>query len=149
MEGSGFGRGVGAGGTDGGGQLSRYALDTTVLIAHLRGDEQVSELLLRLLAEGHWLDTTAVNIAEVTRGLRPSERRRAQVLLDRLGFLVTTREAAERAGRYQADLARRGVTLHTADALIAGTARAHGAILLTDNVADFPMRDLRVQPPAG
>ena len=49
-------------------------------------------------------------------------------------FLETTREAATTAGRFQAEFARRGVTIHTADALVAGTARAHGAILLTDNV---------------
>jgi len=40
-----------------------------------------------------------------------------------------------------------GVTLHTADALVAGTARAHGAILLTDNEADLPVRVLRVVRP--
>lgn len=59
----------------------------------------------------------------------------------------TTREAATRAGRYQADFGRRGVTIQTADALVAGTASAHGAILLTDNVRDFPMRDIEVEPP--
>ena len=68
----------------------------------------------------------------------------------RLRFLETTREAATRAGRYQAEFERRDVTIHTADALVAGTARAHGAILLTDNVRDFPMRDIKVEaPPKG
>lgn len=62
-------------------------------------------------------------------------------------FLLTTREAAKRAGRYQADWARRGRTLHLADTLVAGTARAHGALLVTDNLTDFPMRDIRVVEP--
>jgi predicted nucleic acid-binding protein len=71
-------------------------------------------------------------------------------LLNRLRFLETTREAAQRAGRYQAEFEKRGRTIHTADALVAGTARAHGAVLLTDNVRDFPMRDIRVEaPPLG
>lgn len=40
--------------------------------------------------------------------------------------------------------------MQTADALVAGTARAHGAILITDNVRDFPLRDVRVEPvPSG
>jgi predicted nucleic acid-binding protein len=30
---------------------------------------------------------------------------------------------------------------------VAGTARANGAVLVTHNVDDFPMRDLRVQHP--
>ena len=71
-------------------------------------------------------------------------------MLNRLRFLETTREAAVRAGRYQAEFGKRGRTIHTADALVAGTARAHGAILLTDNVRDFPMRDVKVEaPPAS
>lgn len=91
-----------------------------------------------------------MNIAEIERGLHPKRRRGARAFLERLHFLDTTREAATRAGRYQANFARRGLTIQTADALVAGTARVHGAILLTDNVRDFPMRDLRVEaPPKG
>jgi predicted nucleic acid-binding protein len=125
--------------------LSLYLLDTTVLIAHLRGDEAVTRLLLELLADRHSLGTSCVNVAEVERGIRPRERRATAALLSRLRFLDTTREAAARAGRYQAEFEKRGVTIHTADALIAGTARAHGAILLTDNAQDFPMRDIKVE----
>jgi predicted nucleic acid-binding protein len=127
-----------------------YLLDTTVLIAQLRGDETVTALLLDLLAAGHWLGTSCVNIAEIERGIRPKDRKAASALLERLRFLETGREAALRAGRYQAAFEKRGRTIHTADALVAGTARAHGAILLTDNVRDFPMRDLKVEaPPAS
>lgn len=127
-------------------RLSLYLLDTTVLIAHLRGDSAATELLLDLVAGNHSLGTTCVNVAEVERGVRPKERKAVTALLTRLRFLETTREAAVRAGRYQAEHEKRGRTIHTADALVAGTARAHGAILLTDNVGDFPMRDVRVEP---
>jgi predicted nucleic acid-binding protein len=126
--------------------LSLYLLDTTVLIAHLRGDSGATNLLLALVAGNHSLGTSCVNVAEVERGVRPKERRAVTALLSRLRFLETTREAAVRAGRYQAEHEKRGRTIHTADALVAGTARAHGAILLTDNVGDFPMRDIRVEP---
>jgi predicted nucleic acid-binding protein len=121
-----------------------------VLIGHLRGDAEITGLLLDLLSRQHTLGTTCVNVAEVERGIRPRERKAASAWLSRLRFVETTREAAVRAGRYQADFERRGRTLHTADALVAGTARAHGAILLTDNVRDFPMRDITVEaPPAS
>lgn len=130
-----------------GGPLSRYLLDSTVLIAHIRGKETVVEHLLHLVQEGHTIGTSCVNVAEVERGLRPPERGPAAALFDRLAFFVTSREAARRAGRYQAEHARRGRTIHTADALIAGTARAHGAIVMTHNLDDFPMRDVRVEAP--
>jgi predicted nucleic acid-binding protein len=127
--------------------LTTYLLDTTVLIAHLRGDGDVVAMILRLLREGHVLGTTCVNVAEVERGLLPKEPPVAGALLARLRFLDTGREAATRAGRYQREFARRGRTIHMADALIAGTARAHGAVVLTDNRRDFPMRDVVIQTP--
>src|SRR5262249_46492509 len=123
--------------------MSRYLLDTTLLIAHLRGHEPARRYLSSLLTEGHDLCTSCVNIAEVECGLRPTERRAVATLLDRLQFLVTSREAGRRAGAYQAAFSRRGETLSTADALIAGTARAHGAVLVTDNLKHFPMTDVR------
>jgi predicted nucleic acid-binding protein len=129
-------------------RLSIYLLDTTVLIDHLRGVNAVTERLLALLAAGHSLGTSCVNVAEVERGAREKERKAAKHMIERLRYLETTREAAARAGRYQRQLQQRGQTLQTADALVAGTARAHGAILVTDNTRDFPMRDIRVEAPA-
>jgi predicted nucleic acid-binding protein len=126
--------------------LSLYLLDSTVLIAHLRGELAATEFLLDLLATNHSFGTSCVNVAEVERGVRPRERKAVTALLSRLRYLETTREAAVRAGRYQAEFEKRGRTIHTADALIAGTARVHGAILLSDNVRDFPMRDIKVEP---
>jgi len=120
-----------------------------VLIGYLRDLPPIATSLRRLLSDGHVLATSAVNIAEVERGLRPAERKRATAFLDALRFLGTDRGAARRAGRYQAQFAATGRTLHAADALIAGTARVHGAILLTHNTADFPMPDVRVELPSG
>jgi len=129
--------------------VTRFLLDTTVLIAHLRGDEDVTRFLLDLVGAGHVVGVCCVNVAEIERGIRPRERKAAEALLARLAYLPTTQEAAVRAGRYMAELARRGRTLHLADALVAATARTHGAVLVTDDVADFPMRDLRVVRPGG
>jgi predicted nucleic acid-binding protein len=132
---------------DRGSILTVYILDSTVLIGYLRDTPPIASDLRRRLHQGHTLATTCVNIAEIERGLRPKERQRASAFLDALRFLVTDREAARRAGRYQADFANKGRTIHTPDALIAGTARAHGAVLLTHNVDDFPMNDIRVELP--
>jgi predicted nucleic acid-binding protein len=130
-------------------RLTRYLLDTAVLVAHLRDDDQIRRLILGLLKDGHSLAACCVNIAEVERGIWSRERLRAEELVRRLEYLPTTTEAAKRAGSYQAALARRGKTLHLADALIAGTARAHGAVLVTHNVDDFSMGDLRVLHPSA
>lgn len=127
--------------------MTRYLLDTTVLIGYLRDDARAVAFVLGRFSEGDDLCTSCVTIVEVERGSRPGGRKAAGALLDRLAFLPTTKEAAFHAGRYQADWRRRGKTIHLADALIAGTARAHGAVLVTDNLADLPMRDIRVRAP--
>lgn len=128
--------------------MTRFLLDTTVLIAQLRGSDDVANTLLGLIQRGHSLSVSCVNIAEIERGVHSGERRAAETLLDRLEFLITTKEASARAGRYQADWARRGRTLHLADALVAATACVHGAVLVTDNVSDYPKKDLRVVRPS-
>lgn len=127
--------------------MTRHLLDTTVLIGQLRGDPTVADLVLSLHREGHSLCTSCVNVAEIERGIKPKERKAAERLLDRLEYLSTTKEAAFRAGRYQREWGRRGRTIQVADALVAATARVHGAVLVTDNVDDFPMRDIRVRRP--
>lgn len=127
--------------------MSLFLIDSSVLIAHLRGYPAITHLLVELLARGHDLSTSAVNVAEIEAGLRDRERNLCEVLLDRLIFLPTDREAGHRAGRYQRELRLSGRTLHTPDALIAGTARRHGAVLMTHNRRDFPMDDIEVVSP--
>ena len=41
-----------------------------MLIAHLRSESEVSDLLLRLLADGHDLAVSCVTVAEIERLLR-------------------------------------------------------------------------------
>ncbi len=129
--------------------LTVYVLDSTVLIGYLRDTPSIASTLRQRLGEDHTLATTSVNLAELERGLQPRQRRRAIAFLDGLRFLVTDREAARRAGQYQAQWTKRGQTIHTPDALVAGTARAHGTVLLTHNLDDFPMKDLRVEHPTA
>ena len=126
--------------------MSTYLLDSTVLVAHMRGD--LGDLLPRLHAGGHEIATSCVNVAELVRGLRPEERKAATFFLGRLRFLPTGREGATRAGNYIAEWSRRGRTIEIPDALVAGTAREHGAIIVTQNTKDFPMGDVRVELPS-
>lgn len=66
-------------------------------------------------------------------------------MIDEFAYWETSREAAEAAGDLRHDLARRGITLHVPDALIAGLARTLDAVLVTDNVKDFAYTGVRVQ----
>lgn len=52
---------------------------------------------------------------------------------------------AIQAGTWRREFARRGVTLHQADCLIAAAAVGIGARLATANVSDFPMPEVTVE----
>lgn len=54
-------------------------------------------------------------------------------------FLASTAAIAQQAGDWRYDFARRGVQLTTTDCLIAATAHAHHATVVTGNAKDYPM----------
>ena len=51
---------------------------------------------------------------------------------------------AKEAGRYSYEFVRRGTHLSTTDTLIAATAIAEDATLITANIKDFPMEEIQL-----
>ncbi len=119
-------------------------LDTTVLIDALRGRSARDRLLaLRWTASVPWV--CAVNVEEVTRGLRESEQGIAEMLFDGLRMATLSRREGERAGRWRRQFAAAGVTLSQADCLIAAATLSVGARLATGNPKHFPMAEIDVE----
>jgi predicted nucleic acid-binding protein len=119
-------------------------LDSTVLIDFLRGRPAV-ERVAALRAAGDIPATTAINIDEIVRGLRPGEEPAVESLFNGLVVLRTGRRAGWQAGEWRRAFAARGVTLYQADCLVAATTVTHGAALVTGNPKDFPMDGLTVE----
>jgi predicted nucleic acid-binding protein len=88
------------------------------------------------------LGPRCINVAELYSDLSHEEQARADRLIDSLDFYGVTREVAKQAGQYRYDFARCGVTLSTADTLVAATAVAESATLVTANTKDFPMKEI-------
>ncbi|MCH7736767.1 MAG: type II toxin-antitoxin system VapC family toxin [Chloroflexi bacterium] len=124
--------------------MAKYILDTTLLIDHLRGHKEAAELVDNLALDGHRIGVCCVSIAELYSGLGQDEQAAAGDLTDGLEYYDVSREAAKEAGRYRYEYARRGTVLSTADTLIAATAIAVEAILITSNVKDFPMEEIEL-----
>ena len=113
--------------------------DSTVLIAHLRGEQRATELLLEAATDGAL--ASVISRAEIEGGMRSGERRDVSRLFDGLRLLPVTDAVARRAGRHLRGFRRSHPGIDLADYLIAATAEEAGATLVTLNVKHFPMVD--------
>lgn len=118
--------------------MAVIVLDTTVLIDVLRG-RPAAQRLLRLRRHGDSPATTPINVEEIVRGIRASERSAVAGLFEGLLLLPIGRREAELAGTWRRERAAKGVTLAQADCLIAGCAVSADARLATGNPKDFRM----------
>ena len=125
--------------------MGLLVLDTTVLIDALRGRAAADRIRARGVTEVDVLLTTAINVEEIVRGVRPGEEAAVEQLFDGLRVLPIRRDEAVRAGRWRREFGQTGVTLHQADCLVAAAAVTAGARLATANVEDYPMPDLVVE----
>lgn len=122
-----------------------YLVDTNIIIDALKAKRSRLEFLQRL-STGAPLAYCSIVVAELFAGFAsPNEIKKAQAdLLDTIVYIETSESAAQLAGTLQQQYKKRGVTLATADALIAATAITEGHTLVTDNVKHFPMPELNL-----
>ena len=126
--------------------MATYLLDTSVIIDALNGKRGRRELLLTLVKLGHLLACCPINVTEVYAGMRPKEEAATEEFLRSLEYYHLSWPVARMAGLLKRDLARKGATVTIADATIAAVAIVHELTLMTDNVKDFPMKDLTLYP---
>lgn len=121
-----------------------FLLDTNTLIYFFRGQGRVAEQLLA--TPPREIAIPAVSLFELETGLRksaaPDKRRRQLTALTDLVTVIPfgTREA-EAAAAVRAALEGEGTPIGPYDLLIAGTALAHNATLVTRNSAEFSRID--------
>jgi predicted nucleic acid-binding protein len=127
--------------------LTRYLLDTNVLIHYSKRRSPSTELILELVTRGEELCVSSINVAEVYSGAYVGEYPEFDVFLSTLECIPVILADGLRAGQWRHDYRRRGVQLTTQDVLVAAVAQRVGATLVTENIKDFPMRDIVVVDP--
>jgi predicted nucleic acid-binding protein len=128
-------------------QLAEYLLDSDVLIDWLKGKRPEVELLERLASERHALAVNAISVAETFAGFSADEVDQVYRLVKGFDYWVIELPVAILAGQYRNHYARRGRPLAVPDTLIAAQAVARDATVITRNVRDFPMPELKVLNP--
>lgn len=120
-------------------------VDSNLLIDALRGRQDRQSYLADMNAK-HDLAVTAINVAELYAGVRPNEMPSLEAILQPMDVFALTESLARQAGLLKNAWARRGRMLTLDDAIIAAVAISHNIPLLTDNVRDFPMPELKLWP---
>lgn len=114
--------------------------DSTVLIAHLRGVAEATDLLTQAMVEGS-AACSVLSRVEIEAGMRSGERPAVARLFAALEARAVTDEIAARAGQFLRTYRSSHAGIDVVDYVIAATADTLQAKLLTLNVKHFPMFD--------
>lgn len=121
-------------------------LDASFLIDLLAADPGAIAKLEEI-ADRH-LRVPALAYTEVAISIDPTSKTgdRFDAIMEKITFVPYGREEAKRAVDIQRALASDGTPIGAIDAMIAGTAIAHDAVVVTRNVSDFQRTPVRISP---
>ena len=114
-------------------------LDTSVVIDHLRGFSRATTLLEDLLHSEDTLAASELTRFELLAGVRQDEQADLEKFFLVVDWVPVTDEVVRRAGAYARSYRRSHTGIGAVDYLIAGTAAAVDANLLTTSPRHFPM----------
>ncbi|HBL11086.1 MAG TPA: VapC toxin family PIN domain ribonuclease [Cyanobacteria bacterium UBA11162] len=117
-----------------------YVLDTNTLIYYFKGQGQVAQNLVNVSPMDIYISTIVLFELQVgiAKSSTPGKRtQQLQQLLSRVNLVPFERDAAIAAARIRAQLEKQGTPIGAMDVLIAGTAVALQATLITHNVNEF------------
>ncbi len=120
--------------------------DTNILIDYLKGKPKATLLLEQCLEEGQVMACSLITKLELLSVARPGEEQILRDFLDAFDRIGLDDQIAEGAGRYMS-MYRESLGINTADAIIAASALARGAVLYTLNDKHFPMDNIKVIKP--
>jgi predicted nucleic acid-binding protein len=122
--------------------LSKYLLDSDVMIAYLRDVKETVDFIDSLFNNDEILACCSINVTEVYSGMKEKQRTSTEKLIKNLQFFLVDFEIAKMAGNIMRYYRSQGITLGLADTTIAATAIHNNLILITYNKKHYPMEEL-------
>jgi predicted nucleic acid-binding protein len=129
--------------------MARYLLDTDTLIDFSKGREPVASRIKQWIKDDDILGICPINIAEFYAGLPHSARKDWDEFFETLTYWQVNPEIARMAGIFRQEFQKQGTTITTTDALVAAVALEQDATVVTSNISDYPMPNLRLLSPWG
>jgi predicted nucleic acid-binding protein len=124
--------------------VTRFLLDTDALIDFSKRREPAFSAILSWIDGDDTVGVCAICVAEFYSGLTGNDAEEWRAFISSLIYWDITPRAAMRAGQDRCAFLRAGRTISVTDSLLASVARAYQAVLVTGNVKDYPMQDIRL-----
>ena len=121
--------------------MSKFLLDTDVIIWHLRGRQDVTTALREMQAFGV-PSCSALSVLEVHAGIKKGEEEKTDLFLGSLIVIDVTKKISEQAAMAIREKRAQGVSIDIPDAIIAATCLTHGLTLVTYNKKHYPFENL-------
>ena len=117
-------------------------MDSDVIIWHLRGRKEVTEMLRDLQKFGVPA-CSALSVLEVQLGVKKGEEVKTDLFLSSLRVFDVNMEIANKAAHLIREHKLKGITLDLPDAVIASTCILHDLILVTYNTKHYPIPGIK------
>jgi predicted nucleic acid-binding protein len=126
--------------------MTKFLLDSDIIIWHLRGRKEITEMLRDLQRIG-LPGCSAISVIEVQLGVRTEdEEEKTSHFLGSLNVFDINLEIANKAARLIREYKAKGVTIDIPDAIIASTCLLHTLVLVTYNRKHYPISELEFHP---
>jgi predicted nucleic acid-binding protein len=127
--------------------MSKYLLDSDIIIWHLRGRKEITEMLKDLQRSG-LPACSAISVLEVQLGIKTKdEEEKTNRFLQSLKVFDVTIDIANIAAKLIREYKVKGVTIDIPDSIIASTCILHDLILVTYNRRHYPISELKFHLP--
>ena len=125
--------------------MSRFLLDSDVIIWHLRGRKEVTDVLRNLQRFG-LPACSAFSVLEIQLGVKKGEEEKTNRFLKSLRIFDVNMEIASKAAQLIREYKGKGITLDLPDSVIAATCILHELILVTYNKKHYPISEIKFHP---
>lgn len=124
----------------------KYLPDTNIFIMAAKGYLPESKFLSGAIKKGQVMISTVV-VGEFLAKADTKEEKSFERLLSQFNVIPVNLEVARLAAKYRKE-GLKSKRIHMLDCFLAAQAKLDNLILVTNNTADFPMRDVKVTSPS-
>ncbi len=121
--------------------------DTNVLINYFEGKEPDRSFVVDLITEDR-LSISPITVAELRPNQTKEEKEQLTELVINSHIFPVDVEIALQAGTYRQEFSRKTKKVYLIDCLIAATCKVHNLTLVTNNLQDYPMKDIKILKPS-